>query len=243
MAKSKCTLFFCAVIDFYNSKKFVINLAKRPDRWREFEAQAKNAGIINYERVEGIDGKLLPYNDVQPLPTGPRHLKLSRNQREDIAMSQAACRMSHLKCIELAKAENLPYAIIIEDDADFDVQIHQKLGERLPQLPENWQQVYFGAHNYRQLDMISPNVGKCVTTLSTICYAVNANSYDIFIEALKQDQVLDIIYCNYLHTKMGINAYCFFPNLVVQRKGLSDIEGIEIDYRQFYNKWNTGVQA
>ena len=224
-------------MDFYNAKKFVINLDRRPDRWLEFEHQAKMCGLINYERFPAIDGKLISYDQTAPLPTGKYHLTLPINQREQIAMSQSACRKSHLKCIEMAKEQNLPYVVIIEDDADFDPQIISKWQMNGFALPEDWQQMYFGAHHFRQPEMITKHIGKCVTALSTICYAVNSNSYDLFSEALQKHEVLDIIYCNYLHTQLKIKAYCYMPNLVVQRKGFSDIEAMNINYSHYYNRW------
>ena len=35
----------------------VINLARRPERWQHWEAQAKRWGVTGYKRFNAIDGK------------------------------------------------------------------------------------------------------------------------------------------------------------------------------------------
>lgn len=224
------------MFDLATAKKFVINLDRRPDRWAEFQEQANRAGLLNFERVTAIDGHTLDYDGKMPLPTSERHMTLSLHERQRVAMRQAACRMSHLRCIEIAKAQKLPACIIFEDDADIDPGIIAKFNEWLPSVPDIWMQLYLGAHNFRPLDMTGEHVGRCVTTLSTIAYIIRDTAYDLFIGSLQANQILDIIYCNHLHHGKKIPAYCFKPNLVVQRKGFSDIEGLEVDYKYFYNK-------
>lgn len=208
-----------------NSKKYVISLERRPDRRVQFEKTAKAAGIENYTFFSAIDAESLTYNNELIKYTDSPIKK---------RMGQVACRISHLEVIKLCKAENLPYAFIMEDDADVDPFISHKLPEVLKGLPENWDMLYLGAHNFRGLQLITENIGKCVTTLSTVCYIVPKKNYDLFIKYLAMDEILDIIYCNYLHPK--INAYCVTPNLVMQRAGFSDIEGQELDYTKYYKK-------
>lgn len=221
-------------MDFKTTNKFIISLPRRSDRKELLQSQLPLLG--QYEWLEAVDGNQLPYNPRQPLPTGESHLTKTRIERERIAMSQAACRMSHQAGIQIAKDNNWPYVILIEDDADFDVLIADKVDLWIKEVPDDWEQLYFGAHNFRQLEMISEHVGKCVTTLSTIAYAVKQCAYDKILKELATPGILDILFCNNLHTKLGLKAYCFKPNLVVQRKGMSDIEGEFMDYQHYYRK-------
>lgn len=219
-------------MNFYQANKLIISLPKRADRRNALEPQLSLLG--NYSWIDGVDGDKLLYDSRMPLPTSKHHMGLSRYERGRIAMKQAACRMAHQACIQIAKDSGWPEVVIIEDDADFDPEINQKLGEWINEVPADWQMLYFGAHNFRPLEMVSDHVGRCVTTLSTICYAIKNTAYDTILGALKADQVLDVIYCNTLHAQ--IPAYCFKPNLVVQRKGWSDIESMNVDYSKYYMK-------
>lgn len=224
------------MIDFKNSRKFVLSLLRRPDRKIEFSKSANIVGLTNWQFYQAIDGNELEWDGKSPLPTAERHLKMSIEERQRISCGQIACRLSHQGILKTAKELNLPYCIIIEDDADFDPFIHKKLENWLHQLPSDWEMLYLGAHNYKPLRMVSDNIGKCVTSLSTIAYIVNSSAYDKIISALDSPQILDIIYCNDLNAKGLINAYCVKPNLVVQRSGFSDIEMLNVDYKQFYKK-------
>jgi GR25 family glycosyltransferase involved in LPS biosynthesis len=215
--------------EILNIRKFVISLKRRQDRRDQFE---KTATITNYDYFDAIDGRTIEWDGKHPLPTAERHLTLTHEERIKIACGQMACRLSHQKVLTIAKEDNLPFCFISEDDADFDPYFNIKLKNWVSQMPDDWDMLYLGAHNFRPLRMVSDNIGRCRTTLSTVCYMVNSKAYDMLIEALNTPDVLDIIYCNYFHPK--INAYCVRPNLVMQRSGWSDIEGVRINYSKYY---------
>ena len=201
------------MIDLKKDKKFVINLERRPDRLLEIEKQFYNLNFENYEIFKAVDGILLS-----------KHIKLKQGQ--------VACRLSHKSLIEKAKAERLKHVIIFEDDADLDSDIINKFQNLT--IPEDWDVLYLGAHNFRPLKMINENIGRCVTSLSTVAYIVNYKAYDEVLSSLNNDEILDLIYCN--HLSKSLNMYCVKPNLVVQRSGYSDIEQHEVDYSIYYRK-------
>jgi len=205
-------------MNFDQAKKYIPNLKRRPDRKRQMIQQFNRLGITNYEFYEAIDGK---------------KEKLSKGE---IKSTQIACLLSHLNIIKKSKEDNLEYVVIIEDDADFCSQFNLMLSNVSKQIPKDWDMLYFGAHNFRKLRMVSSNIGRCVTSLSTICYAVNNTAYDTIINTLeKAENILDLYYVNEIHP--NINAYCFYPNLVTQQRGFSDIEEMNVDYHKYYNKW------
>ena len=202
------------MIDFINDKKFVISLEKRADRRHKLFKQFDNFGLKNTELFIGVEGDKLQYNG-------------------RLKKGQIGCKLSHFEVIKKAVNLKLPHVIIIEDDAEF---IPGFLGglQKL-QIPADWQMIYFGAHNFRKLEMVNETIGKCVTTLSTVCYAVHSSLYPVLLRQLQRDEILDIIYCNRVHP--SANAYCVYPNLVTQATGYSDIEKINVNYENFYNKW------
>lgn len=202
-------------IDFVNDKKYIISLEKRADRRIALTRHINNIGLKNTELFIGIDGEDLQY-------------------RGRLKKGQAGCRLSHLEIIKKAQQENLPHVIIIEDDCDFAPGFLSGLQKLI--IPDDWDMLYFGAHNFRKLEMVNENIGRCVTTLSTVCYAVKREVYPLLIKNLQRDEILDVIYCNRIH--LLINAYCVYPNLVTQKNGYSDIEKANVSYEKFYNKWD-----
>ena len=98
---SCCNLF--SMKDLASSKLFeifVINLDSRPDRLFQMKEQLPNS----FTRVSAIDGaKGDIVSEHQALTSAP----------------SLACWLSHVKAYETFLASNLKYALILEDDADF----------------------------------------------------------------------------------------------------------------------------
>ena len=204
------------MIDLKSDKKFIINLPKRTDRKLSSLMQLSNLKIENYEFIEAVDGETLEQ------PT--KHKK-----------GALGCKLSHLIAIQKAKDNKLPHCIILEDDCDIDQHILVKFANWQSQIPNDWELLYLGAHNNRPLRMISDNIGKCITSLSTIAYIVRDSIYDLLLTELQEDEILDIKYVNLIHFGK-IKGYCVSPNLVVQKAGFSNIEGMNVNYSKYYRK-------
>ena len=79
---------------------FYINLEERRDRKQHVENELKKVGWDNYTRFNAIKNK----------------------------NGRVGCSMSHLKVIQDAKKNNLPYVVILEDDIEFtNPELFQKL--------------------------------------------------------------------------------------------------------------------
>ena len=193
-------------MNFYQGKIYIINLARRSDRRAKMTAEINGISPYNYEFFKAIEG------------------------------GAKGCLQSHLAVIKLAKENDLPYVIILEDDCEFTDRFEHKLSVALRQLPDNWDMLYFGANNKKPLWMVSDNIGKCIHTLTTSSYAVKSTIYDKIIDQLSAhpDRPVDEIYRTLVHP--SVNAYGVKPTLIYQAGGFSDVEGMETNYKwQFDN--------
>jgi len=90
-----------------------INLHRSPDRKLFMENQFKEYNITNHQRIEGIDGKNIDFSEYKDKCT-------------NISVYELACTLSHLKAIETAHNNGDEYALIFEDDCNFEYIKYQK---------------------------------------------------------------------------------------------------------------------
>lgn len=109
---------------------FVINLARRPDRWRKWEKAALKAEVPPYQRWEAVDArKLAPSAEI---------FHLFRNNDFQNRSGVIACALSHFSVWQHIVKQQLPYGIIFEDDANFITVFRE------PVLPQDWDLFYYG---------------------------------------------------------------------------------------------------
>ena len=153
------------------------------------------------------------------------------------------CTMSHIKCLELAKARNYETVFICEDDIAF--LNPQVLLDSLQKFYENktieWDVLLIGGNNvppYEKTTDYCIRVSNCQTTTG---YIVKQHYYDVLIQNFresvqgllknptnKQQYALDM----YWKQLQRINRwYMLFPFTVVQCESYSDIEEKVVDYR------------
>jgi len=84
---------------------YYINLNRSTDRNTMLLNTFKEYGITNYKRVEAIDGTLENFKD---------------KYTSECSNKEIACSLSHIKAIENAYNDNCNYAIIMEDDCNFE---------------------------------------------------------------------------------------------------------------------------
>ncbi|WP_309086275.1 glycosyltransferase family 25 protein [Chelativorans sp.] len=97
-----------------NIPVLAINLDRSPDRWERLTARASQIGIV-LQRVPAVDG-----NAVEPAERRELDLRkfLLWHGRRPLG-AEYGCYMSHLRALERIAAERWPFAVILEDDADF----------------------------------------------------------------------------------------------------------------------------
>lgn len=202
-----------------------INLDSRPDRRIQAEAEFDRVGIWP-ERFRGLthwDGHLFP--DFK-LPCATKKGELG-------------CAYAHLALIKdhIDRRDNRTLAIF-EDDLVFCDDFLARL-EYLQKLPPfKWDMFYLSAfvdipgyyYDYDQVETNIPHLHRVFGAYTTHAYLLNKETLVDMYEMLKTyssiESAIDRMWsCIQPH----VFAYCFIPGMVAQRKGMSDISGVERD--------------
>ena len=189
-----------------------INLVTRPDRKQHVETQLKMLGITA-ERFNAIK-----------LPNGA-----------------LGCSMSHLKCLEMAKANSWPHLLIVEDDIKFlNPELFKSQLNLFLSNHKSWDVVLIGGNNippYTKIDDTCVKVSTCQTTTG---YLVNSHYFDILIDNFRTG-IKNLLEFPDKHVMYAIDKYWFqlqkrdnwfliIPLTVTQREDYSDIEKRPTNY-------------
>jgi len=195
---------------------FYINLDSRPDRKVNVEKQLA---------LVGLDSAIQRFPAIR-LPNGA-----------------VGCSMSHLKCLQIARANGWPHVFICEDDIQFtkpSVFCDQLNG--FLSANKEWDVLLLAGNNmppYREHDTFSVQVTHCQTTTG---YIVQQQYYETLIENIKEGlqqlirephrHVFFAIDKYWLHLQKRDRWYLIVPLTVVQRVDYSDIERRMTNYTQ-----------
>jgi GR25 family glycosyltransferase involved in LPS biosynthesis len=199
----------------YFDRIYVINLDRRPDRFKSFQKEIDKYGIKNVERFSAIDG-----------------LTISSNNNT-LLSGEIGVLMTHLEIIKKCHSEGAKNVLILEDDVFFTNEIN-KLDEYMSEVPKDWDFIYFGGnHVYGPTPTkISDKVLKLNFTVALQCVAINNTLFETIMAILpKMGKQVDGYYAQ-LHNVY--NAYGFYPNMAKQVAGFSDIQNKNVDYSNFF---------
>ena len=126
---------------------YCINLARRSDRLRKYEASARRAGL-RWTRFEAVDGAAINY------PTGDFDARwdATRNAEHDrhvapgprrATAGERGCALSHVALWRKA-IETEGWLLITEDDCRFDANFDRELRRVWPLIPQDAELVYLG---------------------------------------------------------------------------------------------------
>ena len=191
---------------------FYINLITRPDRKQHVEEQLKKMDI-QAQRFDAIK----------------------------LANGALGCSMSHLKCLEIAKENNWPHLLVIEDDIQFlDPDLFKSQLNMFFNNHSNWDVVLVGGNNvppYQKIDDTCVKVTSCQTTTG---YLVNGHYFDTLIDNFRTG-IKKLLAEPQKHKFYAIDKYWFalqkrdnwfliIPLTVTQREDYSDIEKRPTNY-------------
>lgn len=191
---------------------FYINLDSRPDRKSFVEEELRNVGI-KAERFNAIK----------------------------LANGALGCSMSHLKCIETAKANQWDHVLIVEDDIKFlSPEVFKNQLNKFLNIHKVWDVVLVAGNNlppYAKIDETCIKVTWCQTTTG---YMVRSHYYDILINNIREGisklmrepdkPVMYAIDKNWIKLQSTGIWYLIIPLTVTQREDYSDIEKRPTNY-------------
>jgi len=173
-----------------------------------------------------------------------RKLKLHNAQRFNaVKLTDGAlgCTMSHLKCVQMAKAAGWPYVFICEDDITFVVPklVPVKL-KRFVEAVKDWDVLILCGNNFPPYTVVNSHCIKVENCQTTAGYIVRAHYYDTLIQNFKESAAalvanladrrkyaIDI----YWKRLQGKGAwYMLTPAMATQRDDWSDIENRHVQY-------------
>jgi GR25 family glycosyltransferase involved in LPS biosynthesis len=192
---------------------YYINLEERPDRKDQVEQELKNIGINNPERFNAIK----------------------------CDSGALGCSMSHLKCLEIAKSQNLEHLLIVEDDITFlNPQLFITNFNKFLNNCKEWDVVLLSGNNFQPYQIIDDNYVKINNCHCTTGYFVKNNYFDKLIENYQtginefiKDTTKHKLYAidmYWKHLQVTDNWFLITPLTVIQRPGYSNIEGQYTDY-------------
>ena len=154
------------------------------------------------------------------------------------------CSLSHLKCIQMAKEQNMEFVLILEDDVSFLLpdDFVENVNKFLSNLKNKWDVLLLAGNNlppFTTNDEVSIRVSHCQTTTG---YIVRQHYYDTLIANIKEG-VAKLMKTPEHHYFFAIDKYwihlqkqhrwmLLVPLIVVQRPDYSDIEKRYTDYQR-----------
>ncbi|MFT4181949.1 MAG: glycosyltransferase family 25 protein [Rhizobium sp.] len=164
---------------------YLINIDRATDRLAEMQRQSDEFGI-KIERVDGVDGALLPQEEWVDVD----HERFQRRHGRVILPGEYGCYRSHLLALRQFLAGDSPSAIIIEDDialnGDFlaralAVQEAAPKAEIIKLVNHRW-----GGFRARTSSRKGDVVGRCLfgPQGSTACYLVTRSGAEKIVRSL-----------------------------------------------------------
>lgn len=154
---------------------------------------------------------------------------------------RVGCTMSHIKCLEKAKKNNLDHLVLIEDDIQFtNPSLFMNNLNKFLSLGIDWDIILIAGNNvppHTPVDDCAVKVNSCQTTTG---YIVNGHYFDTLIENMKEG-LNKLLHDPKNHFHYAVDKYWFnlqkrdkwfliTPLSVTQRQGYSDIEKRETNF-------------
>lgn len=199
-------------------KVFIINLDRRGDRMLEAKAEMEKIGVKDYERVSAVDGQ-----------------KLTGNFK--VAIGHVGCSLSHLNVVKLAKERGYKNYVVFEDDAVFHPQFQELFDKFYPEVPQDWDLLFFGGSHVKGFTKITNNVIKMNGSYTTHAMIVKDTLYDRLIDIWNRLHGTAEVDVALSKLQKEFKCYSFTPALAWQRAGHSDILERFDDYKHLkYDK-------
>lgn len=203
----------------------VINLDRRQDRWRLFDAATAAMGTPLFDRivrVSAVDGTI-------GKPPG--------NWRG--GPGAWGCRQSHLRVLESALADGIEMLTVFEDDCIFAPDFTRRLTAFLAAVSQSWDGIMLGGQHQVAAPIIAPGIRRVLNAQRTHAYIVRGREGMEELHALWFKAETHIDHCFY-EWQSTHQVYAPDPWLCGQNGGLSDIRRRN-ERPRFWDDWTERV--
>jgi GR25 family glycosyltransferase involved in LPS biosynthesis len=131
------------------------------------------------------------------------------------------CVFSHIEVLEKAKAQQLPYVLIFEDDVTFPLDFDFRFQQCLNDLPEDWDLFYLSGTPKNTPQRVTNNVCKVGGMWGTFGYMIRESVYDFILMEWKRQRLT----ADSALIKISglLNVYCAKNKLISHQSGYSYI--------------------
>ena len=171
---------------------YYINLDRASERKDKLVNLFELSGIINYKRVKAIDGNEL---DLTQYNSKYTFTKLN------LSVYEIACLESHINAIKMALIDNCDFALIMEDDVNFDYIQYKTLTlseliENLNEIEPDWDIIQCAQttnrKNFAKLSKITDKEFVCGWESGAMAYIINKKAMNKIIENFTNIQELTV---------------------------------------------------
>lgn len=194
---------------FNKTNTFCISLLSNEERWNKMERRFKNTGLDSSRWMAATPDNRLIYDDFL----------------DSLTPFQKACTQSHLHAWKhLANSTELEYALILEDDACFDVNWKQKLQQFFTDINDpEWDMILLNAS-----ESIEPRDKWVKVTEQYLCggYILSKKGARIMLSMFENNCAMS----DWMTTRLQLqgHSYSYFPWLII-KEGKETTIGSNID--------------
>ena len=190
---------------------WVVNLPREKERRRFMEDQLERFGVT-YEIVAAVDGQKLTEDDLSSYSS---RLALEHLKRE-LTLGEIGCALSHINLWERILREDIPEAIILEDDTRLGKAFFEVLENR-DKFPQGYELINFGTEAATKPfgDYVA-DIYRCANYSDQ---AYMASAYLLTYEGARK--LVNLVRPFYMPiddfmSVAGLNSYGIYPKVVVQ---------------------------
>lgn len=156
-----------------------------------------------------------------------KKLPVSYEFVEGIIDDTKTCFQSQKKCIQMAKENNLPYVLVLEDDAVFTDNVIEILQNTFSEIQTlQWDMFFLGANLQKPATRVSDTLLKLNGAYAAHAYVVHERFYDTILN-LPHVCEMDVHYHNLMPNH---NIYMCDPMIAYQLPSHSDLQDGYRDY-------------
>jgi GR25 family glycosyltransferase involved in LPS biosynthesis len=139
------------------------------------------------------------------------------------------CTLSHLKCVDYARQNNLESVMILEDDVVFEDNVQDVLEKSLQEVQTfEWNILYLGGLIKSESKCVSPNLIHVNRVNTTHAYIIHNRFYDVVLN-VDTDIIID---CSYRELSRTYPMYMCNPIVAYQKPGYSLLQRRDVNYKR-----------